>query len=152
MLVLYYNTILKMECIFIEGMSKAVILGVKWSQKIIFKLWAIIWDVANSSQTDGWRCCWCKLSVIILEGCSTCPQKDYYFCVIKCWKLLFIDNNDVHGPGMVAPRKNRLARPAQPREKQALPRPAKFSKSAGRSGAKLTADWYPFSLCPQMIP
>ena len=48
-------------------------------------------------------------------------------------------------PGMVAPPhpappRGKTGCPAQPREKQAMPRPAKFTKSAVRSGAKLTAD------------
>ena len=42
--------------------------------------------------------------------------------------------------GRPAPQKNRLPRPALPREKQSLPRPAKLTKSTGRSGAKLTTD------------
>ena len=40
-------------------------------------------------------------------------------------------------PPRPAPQKTGLA---PPRKKQALPRPAKLMKSAGRSGAKLTAD------------
>ena len=56
-----------------------------------------ILDGSNSSQTDGWRCCWCQLSAIISEGFSTSPQKDSHFCVNKFWKSLSIDNNYVHG-------------------------------------------------------
>ena len=42
--------------------------------------------------------------------------------------------------GMLAPPRPAEKQAAPPREKQALPRPAKLTKSAGRSGAKLTAD------------
>ena len=43
-------------------------------------------------------------------------------------------------PGMDAPPRPAEKQAAPPRKKQALPRPAKLTKSAGRSGAKLTAD------------
>ena len=48
-------------------------------------------------------------------------------------------------------RKSRLSCPASQKVGLAPTRPAKLTKSAGRSGAKLTAEcrfhWYPFPLC-----
>ena len=42
--------------------------------------------------------------------------------------------------GRPAPPRPAEKQAAPPREKQALPRPAKLTNLAGRSGAKLTAD------------
>ena len=71
----------------------------------------------NVSRTSSKRLRMCKL----IKCCTYC-------CV------LYIYQGWTPRP---APRKNGAA---PPRKKQALPRPAKLTKSAGRSGAKLTAD------------
>ena len=67
----------------------------------------------------------------------------YWLFVVHLLSHGLIEQKVYTRDGRPAPPRGKTGCPAPPRKKQALPRPprpAKLTKSAGHSGAKLTAD------------
>merc|ERR550532_1025861 len=80
-----------------------------------------------------------------MDRLRTDMDKGYQQNALNCWiaALLYLAGMDA--PPRPAPPRGKTGCPAPPRPAKsrpcpAPPRPAKLTKSAGRSGAKLTAD------------